>query len=148
MSKIKRVMYDTDFSSASQPALARAIEMARATRARLLVVHALTITVPFLVGTYLSPRAVQEFKDRARVTAHKRLQIVVAKAKKARVSAIGLIVEGEPYEQIVRVARLRKADLLVIGTHGRTGLPRLILGSVAGRVVVTAPCAVLTVRGR
>ena len=66
MSKIKRVMYATDFSSASQPALVRAIEMARATRARLLVVHALTITVPFLVGTYLSPRAVQEFKDPSR----------------------------------------------------------------------------------
>jgi len=51
-------------------------------------------------------------------------------------------------EQIVRAARSKKADVIVLGTHGRTGLARLFLGSVASRVVTAAPCPVLTVRGR
>jgi nucleotide-binding universal stress UspA family protein len=51
-----------------------------------------------------------------------------------------------PHELITRAAR--KADLLVIGTHGRSGLAKLFLGSVAGRLVAVAPCPVLTVRGR
>jgi len=55
-------------------------------------------------------------------------------------------VEGVPADQIVRLARLRQADMLVIGTHGRTGFSRLFLGSVAARVVATARCPVLTVR--
>jgi nucleotide-binding universal stress UspA family protein len=48
----------------------------------------------------------------------------------------------------VRAARSKRADVLVLGTHGRTGLPRFFLGSVAARVLATAPCPVLTVRGR
>jgi universal stress protein A len=55
---------------------------------------------------------------------------------------------GSPYEVIVRAARSKRVDVLVVGTHGRTGLPRFFLGSVAARVLATAPCPVLTVRGR
>jgi universal stress protein A len=55
---------------------------------------------------------------------------------------------GSPYEVIVRAARSKRVDVLVLGTHGRTGLPRFFLGSVAARVLATAPCPVLTVRGR
>jgi nucleotide-binding universal stress UspA family protein len=71
---------------------------------------------------------------------------LVAKAKTAKVRVRGVLLDGIPHEQIVR--RARRADLVVIGTHGRTGLPRLFLGSVAARVVALAPCPVLTVRGR
>lgn len=56
--------------------------------------------------------------------------------------------EGIPFEEIVREARRRRADLIVMGTHGRTGVARLILGSVASRVLALAACSVLTVRGR
>jgi len=55
--------------------------------------------------------------------------------------------EGVPYERIVRAARSKRAGLIVIGTHGRTGLSRVFVGSVAERVVRLAPCPVLTVRG-
>jgi nucleotide-binding universal stress UspA family protein len=147
MRKIRRVMYATDFSKVSRAAFVKAVEIAKATRAALVMVHVLTFTVPFLVGMYLSPRAVEGIKGACRIRAQKRLNSLVTRAKRAGVSASGLIVEGEPYEQIIRAARSKKVDLLVIGTHGRTGLPRFILGSVAGRVVVTAPCPVLTVHG-
>ena len=55
---------------------------------------------------------------------------------------------GGPYEVIVRAARSKCADVLVLGMHARTGLPRFFLGSVATRVLATARCPVLTVRGR
>ncbi len=59
-----------------------------------------------------------------------------------------MLLEGVAHEQIVRAARARRADLIVVGTHGRSGLARFFLGSVAGRVVATATCPVLTVRGK
>lgn len=59
-----------------------------------------------------------------------------------------LLTEGVPYERIVRAARSKRSDLIVIGTHGRTGFSRVFVGSVAERVVRLAPCPVLTVRGR
>ncbi len=56
------------------------------------------------------------------------------------------IADGKPAEQILRVAQERKADLIVMGTHGRTGLQHIVLGSVAEKVVRLAPCPVLAVR--
>jgi nucleotide-binding universal stress UspA family protein len=58
-----------------------------------------------------------------------------------------LLLHGLADQQIIRAARSAKADLIVIGTHGRTGLARLFLGSVASRVLAGARCPVLTVRG-
>jgi nucleotide-binding universal stress UspA family protein len=59
----------------------------------------------------------------------------------------GLLLEGVPHERIARAARSKKADMVVMGTHGRTGFAKLVLGSVASRVLTVAPCPVLTVRG-
>jgi nucleotide-binding universal stress UspA family protein len=56
--------------------------------------------------------------------------------------------EGVAANAIVRVARGQRADVIVMGTHGRGGLAKLLLGSVAERVVASAPCPVMTVRGR
>jgi nucleotide-binding universal stress UspA family protein len=58
------------------------------------------------------------------------------------------VLEGVAHAQIARFARSKHADLLVMGTHGRSGLAKLFLGSVAGRVVAAAQCPVLTVRGK
>jgi nucleotide-binding universal stress UspA family protein len=63
------------------------------------------------------------------------------------VRARGLLLEGLAHEQIVRAAKAQRADLVVIGTHGRSGLAKFFIGSVAGRVVSAARCPVLTVRG-
>ena len=59
-----------------------------------------------------------------------------------------LVLEGVAHDQIARTARSKRADMVVIGTHGRTGLAKFFLGSVAARVVAQATCPVLTVRGR
>ena len=80
--------------------------------------------------------------------AQRRLGRLVAQARKNGVRAKGLLLAGIPHDRIVRAARSTRADLIVLGTHGRTGLGRLFLGSVAARVVTLAPCPVLTVRAK
>jgi nucleotide-binding universal stress UspA family protein len=78
--------------------------------------------------------------------ARKELDRLVRKAKAAGVRASGIVVDfGVPAERITRLARSRRADVIVMGTHGRTGFRRALLGSVAARVVATAGCPVLTV---
>lgn len=149
MTRIRTVMMASDFSPASRPAFARAVDLARANRATLLVVHALALVPPTLGGgTYLPRGTWDRVEEANRAAAQKQIDALVAKARRAGVRATGLIVVGSPHEVIVRAARSRRADVLVLGTHGRTGLPRLLLGSVATRVLTTAPCPVLTVRGR
>ena len=59
-----------------------------------------------------------------------------------------MLADGAAHEQIARIAKTKRADLVVMGTHGRSGFAKLFLGSVAGRVVTAAPCPVLTVKGR
>ena len=80
--------------------------------------------------------------------AEKRLRALRGEARKSGVTASALLLGGSPHEALNRAARRHRADLMVLGTHGRTGLKRLLVGSVAARVVATAPCPVLTVRGR
>jgi nucleotide-binding universal stress UspA family protein len=68
-------------------------------------------------------------------------------AKRESVSLEPLVLQGRPFEAIVRLARQKQADLIIMGSHGRTGLMRLLMGSVAERVIGQAPCAVLVVKG-
>jgi nucleotide-binding universal stress UspA family protein len=87
-----------------------------------------------------------EHRDAAAAVAGKRFARLVTEAKRAGITARCVLLEGNASRQIVRFARQRRASLITIGTHGRTGLRRLFLGSVAAAVVAAAPCPVLTVR--
>ena len=147
MRRIRRILHATDFSRASTAALTWAVDMAKANRARLTVLHVMAPPSLALPGEgYVSPALYESLESSARAAAQKRLNAVLARARAAGVRARGLLLEGVPHELIARAAR--KADLLVIGTHGRSGLAKLFLGSVASRLVALAPCPVLTVRGR
>ena len=146
MARIRRVLYPSDFSPASRAAFPKALELARANRAELLLVHVLSpVPVP-VVSEYISPRVLDDLIRSARAAAQRRLDALRARAKKAGVRAIALLAEGTPFTQIAKAAKVKHADLVVMGTHGRSGLRKLFLGSVAERVVGTAPCPVLTVR--
>lgn len=148
MSRTRLVMHPSDFSPASRPAFAKAIEAALEHRAELLLVHVLAAVIPMVGDGYMSPRTYEDIARADRTHAQRRLDALVAAAKKKRVRARGLLLEGVAWEQLVRAARGRKAGLIVMGTHGRTGLARLFLGSVAERVIGSAPCPVLTVRAK
>jgi nucleotide-binding universal stress UspA family protein len=148
MSRSRLILHPSDFSPASRPALAQAIAAAKAQRAQLLVVHVLATSIPMLADGYVSPRIYDDLIKSEQAQAQRRLNTLVAAAKKAGVRATGLLLEGVASEQIVRAARGRRAGMIVMGTHGRTGLAKLFLGSVAERVVGSAPCPVMTVRAK
>lgn len=148
MPRIRRILHASDFSRPSRAAFAHAVELARASRAELTLVHVMTPLIPFMGESYATPQVYEQMLASVRTHAQRELDRLLARARKAGVRAKGLLLEGIPHDRIVRAARSRRADLLVLGTHGRTGLPRLFLGSVAARVVASAPCPVLTVRGK
>lgn len=143
---MRTILVATDFSAASRPAFAAALDLARRDGARLVVLHVMMPPSPF-VGDEL-PGSWLELEARARRDAERRLAAAVSQAERAGIATTGTLVKGAPAEVIVRVARREGADLIVIGTHGRSGLGRLFMGSVAARVLGTAKCPVLTVRGR
>lgn len=145
MAAFRRILHPTDFSRASAPAFRRAVALARACRAPLVVLHVMTPPSPF-IGEGTPPSSYAELLILARRSAKRRLAAVLARARRGRVRARAIFVEGLPAERILRAARRARADLIVMGTHGRTGLSRVFMGSVAERVVRESPCAVLTVR--
>jgi len=148
MSRSRVILHPSDFSPASRPALAQAIAAAKAQRAQLLIVHVLAAVIPMAGDGYISAQTYDDIMKSAQAQAQRRLNALVASAKKAGARASGLLLEGIAAEQIVRAARGRRARMIVMGTHGRTGLAKLFLGSVAERVVGSAPCPVMTVRAK
>ena len=150
MRQFRRILHPTDFSKASRAAFAKAVTLAGQNRAELLVVHVLPLLTPFIGDgySYVSPKTYETMEAAARRDAQTRLSALLAKARKAKVRVKGALLDGAPYQAIPRTARSKHADLIVMGTHGRTGLSKLFLGSVAERVVSLAPCPVLTVRGK
>jgi nucleotide-binding universal stress UspA family protein len=147
MKKIRRIMHPTDFSGASSAAFWRAVDMAKANTAELLLVHVITSVVPIMTDGYVSPRVYEDLEAAARADGQKQMDKLVRKARQAGARVKGLLLEGVPHERIAQAARSKKADMVVMGTHGRTGFAKLVLGSVASRVLTVAPCPVLTVRG-
>jgi universal stress protein A len=149
MSQFRRILHASDFSPASRPAFRRALDLARANRAGLTLVHVYSMVIPVMGEGYVGGGQVYDkmIAD-IRTDAQRRLGRLVAEARKKGVRAKGLALGGIPHDRIVRAARSTRADLIVLGTHGRTGFGRLFLGSVAARVVTLAPCPVLTVRAK
>jgi nucleotide-binding universal stress UspA family protein len=142
----KKICCPIDFSDASRAAMEVAADLARRTGASLVLLHAYPIPgYTFPDGSVVaSPKMMQELADQA----EKHLDEWRREAERllgaGRVSAEKVV--GEPAAEIVSFARSAGADLVVVGTHGRTGLEHALMGSVAERVVRRAHCPVLTVR--
>ncbi|HEY2797053.1 MAG TPA: universal stress protein [Thermoanaerobaculia bacterium] len=148
MKPIRNILVATDFSGASRPAFRRAVELAKANSAALWITHVAVPSVPSSPNGYVLPRVYDEMDAAIRADATKHLRHLLATAQKAGVRGRTLLLRGAPHEALGKSAREHRADLIVLGTHGRTGLARFLIGSVASRVVATAPCPVLTVRAR
>jgi nucleotide-binding universal stress UspA family protein len=109
----------------------------------------MTSSIPMMGDGYMSPATWDAMAKGYRKTSQKKLDALVRKAKAAGARARSLLLDGTPpADTIVRAARSRHVGTIVLGTHGRSGVARFFLGSVAGRVVAGARCPVLTVRGR
>jgi len=140
-----RILVPTDFSAGSERAWAAARRLAARLGAELVLVHVLVEAPPYSEGPFTMKQARGVF-DAARDWAEKTLGEWAATATAAAISARWVLLTGVPYKEIVGAAASERADLIVIGTHGRGGLDRALLGSVADRVIRLAPCPVVTVR--
>ena len=148
MKHIKRILHATDFSPASEPALEEAIDLAKQNDAELLVVHVIE-PVRYVAGEeFGGPELYVRLEEITDQNAQASMKKLIEKVDKLKAKAKSLLLKGVAHEQIVSAAETRKADMIVIGTHGRTGFSKLFMGSVAGRVISTALCPVLTVRGK
>jgi nucleotide-binding universal stress UspA family protein len=146
MARITRILVPTDFSPAADEALAYARTIADAFGASLHLLH--VFEDPYTTAVY-APEVYSVvppgFREAALQDAERRLNERLRIDENARGATTDISI-GPPAKEIVRCAEERNIDLIVMGTHGRSGLAHLLLGSVAERVVRTAPCAVLTVR--
>lgn len=144
--KISNVLVATDFSPSATHAVDTAIEYARQFQAQLIILHAYRIDIPVASpltgGGYVLPDG---FFEQIAKEARLRVERAASEASAKGISAIGIAIDRHPATAIVDEAKARKVDLIVMGTRGLTGLKHLALGSVADRVVRTAPCPVLTV---
>lgn len=136
----KTILFPTDFSDASGTAFQYAVDYARLANAKLLIVHVHEPALPIIGGeiAYLPPLDADPQRRKLALQA-----IVPADAS---VEYSHRLLAGDPASEIVNLAKSEHVDLIVLGTHGRTGLERLIMGSTAEQVLRRAPCPVLAVK--
>jgi nucleotide-binding universal stress UspA family protein len=138
MLPIRTILHPTDFSPQAEYACRLASALARDYGARLILLHVKMIpTVAFGEFAALPPEPEETMEN---------LKERLTQMKPRDCAAEYVLTEGVPAEEIVNMAGDKHCDLIVMGTHGRTGLGRLLMGSVAELVVRRAPCPVLTVK--
>jgi len=146
MSRIKRLLVPTDFSPASDIAFNYALDLATRESASIHLLHVVddgSYAAAYPDGMFVEPPGLRE---RLVAEATARLDDAVRTCEAAKVTVTPHVLIGRPAPCITQEAGDRGADLIVMGTHGRSGLAHLMLGSVAERVLRTAQCPVLTVR--
>ena len=139
MLPIKTILHPTDFSDASAHALKMAAMLARDYSARLILLHAMEPPIYYgeLGVSFSAPESYRESAlDRVAALVH----------SLAPLNAEPLLLDGVAAPEILRVAKEEHADMIVLGSHGRTGIGRVLMGSVAEEIARKAPCPVLIVR--
>lgn len=144
---LSRILVPTDFSDYSKEALDYAIHLARMLKAKLYLLHVFEWPVYSDVGVSPGVRPeVYEWIKEIKTESSGKLDRLADEVRRRHVTVHPLFKEGTPFLEILEAAEETRADLIVVGTHGRTGLAHVLLGSVAERVVRKSPCPVLTVR--
>lgn len=136
MIRVTKILYPTDFSPYSNQAYFHAIALAETHRA--------SLTILYVYTPGQSPGDAP--MDGAAERSHWRSQLEQIRPVNARIPVHHVFLEGDAATEIVRYARDAGMDLIVMGTHGRTGVERLLMGSVAERTLRDAPCSVLIVK--
>ncbi len=144
MINIKNVLCPIDYSVYSEKALQYAIEFAVKYGAKLYLLHVLDIRIYDINDPELYNVTVVDKETIDKLSS--RLLKCVNEETKGRIAVEAIVVQGVPFSEIINTAKEHKIDLIVLGTHGRTGISHAIMGSVAEKVVRKSPCPVLTVR--
>lgn len=143
MPKIAKILFPTDFSPCAEHAMTWAAELATRYDADVVLVH----VVPPSAYPLHNIGQVQSFPNlREEILKRCRQEIAAVAAKLGKVRTSQRVLEGPVHTEILDCAAKEKADLIVMGTHGHSGLKHVLLGSVAERVVRLSPCPVVTVR--
>jgi nucleotide-binding universal stress UspA family protein len=143
--QFRHILAPTDFSEYSKQAVASALELAKTFGAKLTILHVIELP-PYPVEGYVPPSLSATFMDDLERQATTDLAQVVPEVENAGVEVVRVVAVGTPYRKIIDMAEAEQVDLIVMATAGRTGFSRLVMGSIAERVVRTASCPVLTIR--
>ena len=143
--QIKSILYPTDFSQGARAAMDYAVSLAMDYRARLIllyVIQDISIAEWYVPSTIAADNLVEDMEKGAR----KEMEKWAFEAREQVKDIETLVIRGIPFVEIVKTAKEKDVDMIVIGTHGRTGIDHMLFGSTAEKVLRKAPCPVLTVR--
>ena len=140
-----KILHPTDFSECATQAEAVAVDLARKLDGELVLVQVL-VEAPLYSEGFISRRQVQNVFDAQRKWTEQTLEARAERLRQSGIKTSWRVQAGAPFEEIIRTAEEERAGMIVMGTHGRSGLNRALLGSVAERVIRLATCPVLTVR--
>ncbi len=143
--QIRRILFATDFSEGSSHALPYATDIARQYGAKLFLVHVI-YDVAKSAGWYVPHVSIDEIYHDMEKRAKAELEKSINEDLRDLKDVEYVVLKGIPYEEIAKFAEDNKIDLVVLGTHGRRGIDRMLFGSTAEQVVRNAPCPVLSVR--
>ena len=143
---VKKIIFPTDFSDASRNALEYAVYMQKMFNAELEICH-VVFDETYLVTMYVPQGTLQGFLGELESGAQQHLDEFISKCDILKgVPFKTKLLKGTPYSEIIKHAEEVKADMIVIGTHGRTGIEHVLFGSTAEKVISRATCPVLTVK--
>jgi nucleotide-binding universal stress UspA family protein len=143
----KKILVPTDFSKFSDKALKQAVDIATQYNSTIYLVHVTGIMKQCSADYCIDQATMDQIEKNGIESSQDMLQKQVKRAVKAKdVHIISEVKEGVPYEEIVKEQEAKKVDLIVIASHGRTGLLSHLIGSVAEKVARSATCLVLLVR--
>lgn len=143
--QIKTILYPTDFSRGARAAMDHAISLANDYNAKLVLLHVVE-DIPIAEWYIPSALSVADLVEDLRKSAGQEMDRWVAEASSKVKDVEKMVASGVPFVEIIKTAREKNIDLIIIGTHGRTGIDHIIFGSTAEKVVRHASCPVLTVR--
>jgi len=144
---IQHILVPIDFSACSNHALNLALRLARLLHARLTLLH--VVQMPYLVGGGAGAgmgEGVALYAEQAETEAHQMLADYAQRVSDAGLECETIVDHATPFQRIIDHAASRRVDLIVMGTHGHTGLQHMLLGSVAEKVVRLAHCPVMVTR--
>jgi len=141
-----RIVVPADFSRCSEEAWALAQRVAERLGSEVVLVHVFLVMSPYGDVPIGHSDATGQAVENARKWVSEELEKMVAGARARGIKARPVMRTGMPHQEIVALATEERADIVIMGTHGRSGLSRVLLGNVAERVIHFAPCPVLTVR--
>ncbi len=143
MEKVKNILIPTDGSECSLRAAELGISLAKVLGAEILAIYVIDTLILEEIAKGAEKEVVEkELKEKG----ERYLKYVTGLAEKEGLKAEAILAKGEPHDQIVHYAKSKGASLIVMGTYGRRGTERILIGSVAERVIEYAPCPVLVVR--